>query len=254
VTGRLRVGTSGFAYPDWAPRFYPAGLRGNGLLHYYASRFAACELNNTFYRRPSAERLRAWRDATPEDFRFAIKAQKGATFRIFAGATEDRAASVAWLTEDLPALGDRLGAVLFRIPDPVERDDDRLAGLLEAWPPTIPLVVELQHESWHCDETYAALAAARACLCATELPEGAAPDLRLTGGFLYLRLRREDYAPADVGGWAERLRPFLDAGVDAYAFFRHDADGRSTELAEALAAAVAVGRQGSRVRCGRGGG
>ena len=36
VTGRLYVGTSGFAYPDWSPRFYPAGLKGDGLLRYYA--------------------------------------------------------------------------------------------------------------------------------------------------------------------------------------------------------------------------
>ena len=53
MRGTLRVGTSGFAYPAWAPRFYPAGLRGEDLLRAYAERLTACELNNTFYRQPS---------------------------------------------------------------------------------------------------------------------------------------------------------------------------------------------------------
>ena len=30
VTGRVYTGTSGFAYPGWAPRFYPAGLAADG--------------------------------------------------------------------------------------------------------------------------------------------------------------------------------------------------------------------------------
>ena len=38
--GRLFVGTSGFAYPDWYPRFYPKGLRGDALLRHYATRLA----------------------------------------------------------------------------------------------------------------------------------------------------------------------------------------------------------------------
>ena len=32
VAGVLRTGTSGFAYPAWAPAFYPAGTRGDALL------------------------------------------------------------------------------------------------------------------------------------------------------------------------------------------------------------------------------
>ena len=55
--GRLFVGTSGFAYPDWIPRFYPPGLKGDALLRHYASRLPAVELNNTFYQSPSASKV-----------------------------------------------------------------------------------------------------------------------------------------------------------------------------------------------------
>jgi uncharacterized protein YecE (DUF72 family) len=155
------------------------------------------------------------------------------------------AESVAWLTEPLGAFGERLGAVLFRVPANVRRAADgsadrRLAALLEAWPRAVPLTLELQHPSWHVDEVFELLREAGAALCATELPEDeAAPTLRLTGAFLYLRLRRHDYDVAGIGALAERLVPFLEAGRDAYAFFRHDESGRATELARDLMGAVA---------------
>jgi uncharacterized protein YecE (DUF72 family) len=96
---------------------------------------------------------------------------------------------------------------------------------------------------------------ANATLCTTELPpegdEGAAgsggaahggepagdpepPFIRRTGSFLYLRLRRHDYSPAALDAWAARIEPFLAAGDDVYAFFRHDAVGRAPELAKEL--------------------
>jgi uncharacterized protein YecE (DUF72 family) len=265
MTGRLLVGTSGFSYPDWIPRFYPAGTRMSALLAAYAERLPAVELNATFRRRPTASAIRGWLRATPRDFRFAVKAQRGSAVRALFG---DPAESVAWLTEPLPEFGERLGAVLFRIPAEIRRDgpwvggdasvaDARLTALLGAWPRSIPLVVELQDRSWHVDETFAALRAAGAVLCITELPpegdEGATPDhgdrrdpagsasepdsepdapiVRRTGPFLYLRLRRHDYTPDGLDAWARRIEPFIAAGDDVYAFFRHDAVGRAGELA-----------------------
>ena len=75
---------------------------------------------------------------------------------------------------------------------------------------------------------------------ATELPEDAEPPtLRRTGSFLYLRLRRNDYDDAELAAWAARIEPFLSAGDDVYAFFRHDEVGRGAELALAFREAVA---------------
>jgi uncharacterized protein YecE (DUF72 family) len=237
VPGRLRVGTSGFAYPGWAPRFYPAGLPSARLLGHYATRLNAVELNNTFYRSPTPAAVEAWLAATPPDFRFAIKAQRGGSYRAL---QVDPATSVPWLTEPYRAFGERIGTVLFRVPAGVSRDDDRLRALLGAWPRDLPLTVEFQDVSWHVDETFAALQRVGAALCTTELPEdGEAPTIRRTGRFLYLRLRRHDYSEAELAAWAARLEPFLSAGDDAYVFFRHDELGRGPELAIALAAGLA---------------
>jgi uncharacterized protein YecE (DUF72 family) len=194
------------------------------------------ELNNTFYARPTPAKIAAWTGAVPEAFRFVVKAQRGASARALMGSAEE---SVAWLTEALPGFGTRLGAVLYRIDARGQRDDARLASLLDAWPRTIPLVLEAQHPSWHVDETFAALRAAGAVLCATDLDDQAeAPDIRRTGPFLYLRLRRTAYDDAALDAWAARVAPFLDDGMDAYVLFRHDEDGTSALHAEGFAARV----------------
>jgi uncharacterized protein YecE (DUF72 family) len=218
------------------------------------------ELNATFRRRPTPSAIHGWVAATPPAFRFVVKAQRSSAIRgLFGSAAE----SVAWLTEPLGEFGDRLGAVLYRIPAEIRRDgpwvegdaargDERLRALLEAWPRSIPLVVELQDRSWHVDETFSTLRDAGATLCTTELPpegdEGAGgaggadadvlapepPIVRRTGSFLYLRLRRHDYDEGELDAWAARIEPFLEAGDDVYAFFRHDAVGRAGELAKEL--------------------
>ena len=129
--------------------------------------------------------------------------------------------------------------MLFRVGDGIARDDDRLARLLAAWPVAIPLVLEAQHPSWQVDETFAALRAAGAVLCATDLDgTDGPPDIRRTGPFLYLRLRRTAYDEAALDAWARRLVPFLDDGMDAYVLFRHDEDGTSARNAETFAGRV----------------
>lgn len=222
--GRLFAGTSGFAYADWAPNFYPAHLRGDQLLANYATRLNSVELNNTFYQHPRPERIAAWKAATPPDFRFIVKAQRGGSMRALGDAAEQ---TVGWLTPPYRLFGERLGSVLYRVPERVRRDDARLLTLLGAWPAEMPLTLEFQHESWHVDEVFSMLAHHGASLCATDLDERAPPDLRLTGRFIYLRLRRTTYTDTQLHEWADRLAAFLSDGTDCYIFLRHDEHGDS---------------------------
>jgi uncharacterized protein YecE (DUF72 family) len=222
--GRLLVGTSGFSYPTWAPHFYPAGTRAPDMLREYAARLPAVELNNTFYQQPRPEKIASWLAATPADFRFVVKAQRGGSLRAFgAGAAE----TVGWLTAPYRLFGARLGSVLYRVPKEIARDDDRLQALLSVWPADIPLTAEFQHPSWLADETHELLRRHNVALCATDLDDADPPDLRLTGRFLYLRLRRQVYSARELDNWADRLAAFLTDGRDCFVFFRHDENGQS---------------------------
>ncbi len=179
LRGTPRVGTSGFSYPGWAPLFYPPGLRSDALLATYAERLNACELNNTFYRQPSASTVAGWLARTPDTFRFVVKAQRSGSIRALLG--DDQPESVAWLTRPLADFGPRLGSVLYRVPGEIARTDERherLARLLGLWPRQYPLTLEFQDISWHVDETFALLRDHGAVLCATDLDEHAGAAVR----------------------------------------------------------------------------
>jgi uncharacterized protein YecE (DUF72 family) len=230
--GRLLVGTSGFAYPEWIPRFYAPGKASRKLLAAYSTRLPAVELNNTFYRRPDPEAVARWRALTPPGFRFCPKAQKSVSWRVWTPDAVGEA--MTWLSEAVLPFGDQLGCVLLAAPGTRQRDDAALARLLAARPAGLPMAISLPHPSWADDEVHAGLAAHDVALVASDRDGADEPDLRRIGPFLYLRLRRAAYAEADLDRWARRLEPFLTDGLDAFVFFRHDADGTSALNAEAL--------------------
>jgi uncharacterized protein YecE (DUF72 family) len=144
----------------------------------------------------------------------------------------DAPGSVAWLVESIRPFGERLGTVLYRVPENVTRTDDRLRALLAAWPSDLPLTMEFQDASWLVDEVLDELHSHQVTLCTTDLDESPQPPaLHLTGRFLYLRLRRNTYSQTELAAWAARVAPFLEAGHDAFVFFKHDERGDAALLA-----------------------
>ena len=226
------MGTSGFAYPSWVPRFYAPGKASRKLLAAYAARLPAVELNNTFYRRPPVETVARWRREAPAPFRFCPKAQRSASWRAWKADAVDEA--MTWLREAVEPFGEQLGCVLLAAAGTQQRDDEALARLLAAKPSGLPMAMLLPHPSWVDDAVNALLAAHGVALVASDRDGEDEPDLRRSGPLLYLRLRRAHYGDDDVARWAMRLEPFLADGLDAYVFFRHDEDGASALQAERL--------------------
>ena len=113
------VGTSGYSYPEWKGTFYPANLSAKQMLRYYGARFRTVEINNTFYRPPTAQLVEAWAAQVPADFRFVLKAPQEITHvKRLAGTGEQ----VAALFAAAGALKDRLGPVLFQLPPNFRKD------------------------------------------------------------------------------------------------------------------------------------
>src|SRR6476660_4749914 len=107
------VGTSGYAYPRWKGSFYPAKMAPKEMLGFYAARFRAVEINNTFYKMPEAAVLKAWADQVPADFRFAFKAPQTITHFKRLKEVGERVSS---FLEATGALKKRLGPLLFGLP------------------------------------------------------------------------------------------------------------------------------------------
>ncbi|HEX7528895.1 MAG TPA: DUF72 domain-containing protein, partial [Thermoanaerobaculia bacterium] len=82
------------------------------------------------------------------------------------------------------------------------------------------------------DDVYALLRTAGAALCVADDEKGTTP-LVATAKWGYLRLRREDYAEADLDAWAKRLA--AQEWDSAYVFFKHEDEARAPELARVFA-------------------
>jgi uncharacterized protein YecE (DUF72 family) len=216
---RLWAGASGYSYAEWKGSFYPADLAADGMLAFYAGELPAVEINNTFYRNPKRELLANWAAATPEHFRFAIKATRRITHDGRLKAAEV-AEPLAFLYRSLEALGPKLAAVLFQLPPNLKKDLPRLQDFIALLPPGHRAAFEFRNPTWFDDDVYAALQAAGAALVLSEREDGAPPPLVETAPFGYLRLRLESYSEAELAAWAERV-----AGTGwqaAYAFFMHE--------------------------------
>jgi uncharacterized protein YecE (DUF72 family) len=230
----LWAGASGYAYKEWQGSFYPEKIQPDAMLAWYAQRLPSVEINNTFYRMPKVEVLEHWAQATPEAFRFSIKASKRITHdaRLAADTAAD---AVAYLYKNLTALGTKRGPVLFQLPPFLRKDTARLHDFLNLLPEGHRAVFEFRHDSWFDDEIYALLRTAGAALCLSERADSTPPPLVQTAAWGYVRLRLEHYSEADLAAWAERLA--ATQWQEAYAYFMHEPTAPG--YAAALLASVA---------------
>ena len=198
---KLWAGASGYAFNEWKGSFYPEKIQPEAMLAWYAERLPSVEINNTFYRMPKTEVLANWAQATPEAFRFSIKASKRITHdaRLAADAAAD---SVAYLYKNLAALGGKRGPVLFQLPPFLKKDLPRLEDFLRLLPAEHRAAFEFRDASWFDDDVYAALSAAGAALCLSEREDSSAPPLVQTAPWGYLRLRLESYSEAELAEFA----------------------------------------------------
>ena len=234
-TTTLRIGTSGFSYPAWRGSFYPADMPADRMLSFYATVFPTVEINNTFYRMPTAGLLAGWRAQTPVTFRFAIKAPQHITHRL---RLRDAEAVTADLVRLTGTLARRRGPLLFQLPPYLRCDVERLDTFLSAMPFGVQVVFEFRHASWFCDETYDVLRTHRAALCVADTEEGATPLVE-TAPFGYVRLRRPDYDDAALRDWAERVRA-ATRWKQTFVFFKHDEAGQAAELGRRFATLTAA--------------
>lgn len=231
---RVLAGASGYSYREWKGSFYPADIRPDGMLGFYAARLPTVEINNTFYRLPKAELLESWADATPPDFRFAIKASRRITHLARLKA-ETAADALQVLYRNLAALGAKRGPVLFQLPPSLKKDLPRLAEFLRLLPEEHGAAFEFRNPSWFAEDVHDALRAAGAALCLSEREDGAPPPLVETAAWGYVRLRLESYTDADLRRWAARLAG--TAWREAHVYFMHEPAAPAYALALMRAAA-----------------
>jgi uncharacterized protein YecE (DUF72 family) len=223
----VRVGTSGYTYPEWKGSFYPLELPASKMLAYYGERFSTVEVNYTFRRMPTAKTLAGWAGATPARFIFVLKAPQRIThFARLANVDEP----VRFFADTARALGPKLGPLFFQLPPTLKKETGRLADTLYQLPPDVRCVFEFRHPSWFADDVYEVLRARNAALCIADNEEGATPVV-VTADFGYLRLRAVEYTDADLGRWVQTIHEKGGGWGDAFVFFKHEESASGPALA-----------------------
>ena len=170
---RVLVGTSGWSYASWRGPFFPTGLPAQRQLEYYASQFETVELNGVFYRTPTPEAVRRWRDETGRHFVFSWKASKFITH--WKRLSENSINSLQLLDDRLSILGDKVGPILFQLPPDFAADAGRLGSFLTLLPEHRRYSFEFRHPSWYAPNILRMLADRNIALCISDHYDAARP-------------------------------------------------------------------------------
>lgn len=239
----IRIGTSGWHYKHWLGSFYPEKLSPSKMLPYYYDRFDTVEINNSFYILPKLETLACWRDATPKNFEFAIKASRFLTHN--KKLKEPKNA----LNNFLPraeALGKKLGPILFQLPPQWRINLERLAEFLDALPKYHQYTFEFREPSWLVPRVCNLLRKYNAAFCIYELAGFHAP-LEITANWSYVRLHgpggkyQGSYSTKILRTWADRIVGWSKRLKSIYVYFDNDQAGYAAANALMLKRLVAEG-------------
>src|SRR3954470_17004613 len=153
--GAIRVGIGGWTYEPWRKNFYPEGLPHARELEHASRHVTAIEINGTFYRTHKPESFARWREETPEDFVFCVKAPRYATVRKVLGEAHE--AIERFVGSGLAELGPKLGAILWQFAPTKRFDPEDCEAFLKLLPREIGGIrarhaVEPRHESFRTPE------------------------------------------------------------------------------------------------------
>ena len=258
----IRVGIGGWNYEPWRETFYPADVSKKRELAWASTQVSAIEVNATYYRTQSPTSFARWRDETPHDFVFTIKASRYATNRkVLADAGES---IDFFIGSGIEELGGKLGALLWQFMPTKRYDEEDFARFVERLPKrlgSLPLrhALDVRHESFRC-ESFVALARKHgvAIVCSDSDDYPMIGDV--TADFVYARLMRAKadvktgYDAKDLAAWTAHAKgwaagatidahgPIADAAPtrprDVFVFFINGAKERAPAGAMAMLAAL----------------
>src|SRR5436190_19806002 len=232
---RILIGTSGWHYDSWRGPFFPKGLLLKDQLQYYASQFPTTELNGVFYRTPTPNAVKGWREQTGKDFAFAWKASRFITH--WKRLSDNSVNSLQLLEDRLGLLGPKAGPILFQLPPNFEANSERLAGFLKLLSKKRRYTFEFRHPSWYSAQIFRLLSERNISLCISDHHDAPAP-WRRTADFVYVRGHgpggryRGNYSGETLTSWVKRIRSWTKQGCDVYVYF--DNDQKSAAPADAL--------------------
>jgi uncharacterized protein YecE (DUF72 family) len=258
----IRIGIGGWTYEPWRGTFYPDKWPQKRELEYAAGKLTAIEVNGTYYSGFKPATFAGWRDQTPDDFVFALKASRYCTNRkVLAEAGESIQRFVG---QGITELGPKLGPILWQFMATKKFDCDDFGAFLTLLPKeqdgiALRHAVQVRHDSF-ATEQFVDLARAAGVAIVYARSDDYPAIADVTGDFVYARYETAvadeelGYAAADLDGiadaaktWAAGGRPddlpyvahaHDETGRDVFAFFISGEKVKNPAAAQALIARV----------------
>jgi uncharacterized protein YecE (DUF72 family) len=213
----------------WRGPFYPEDMPPRQFLTYYAERFDTAEINNSFYRLPTANIFGTWRDSVADDFIFAVKASRYITHM---KKLKDPEEPLSRLYGAVEGLGKKLGPILFQLPPGWKFNAERLETFLDALSDKHRHTFEFRNATWFNEQTLELLRKRSAAFCIYEL-EGMISPKEVTADFLYVRMHgpggkyQGRYDRETLAGWVKKFKSWARSGKDVYCYFDNDDSGHA---------------------------
>ncbi len=234
--GIVQIGTSGWSYKHWKGPFYPEDIPDRKMLPFYFQHFRTVEINSSFYRLPLLKTFENWRNSSPRDFVFSVKASRYITH---VKRLSEPAEPVERFFERVSGLGDKTGPILFQLPPGLKMNPDKLDAFLRQLPRGYRYAFEFRNASWFHPETYSMLARHGSAFCIYELGGRASP-LEVTADFIYVRLHGPDgpyqgsYSKESLSQWGLHFDRWTGESRDVYCYFDNDQNGYAARNASEL--------------------
>ena len=194
MTPRIRVGIGGWTFEPWRNNFFPAGWPHSRELEYASRKLSAIEVNGTYYSSQKPATFAKWRDETPDDFMFSLKASRFATNRRVlaeAGESVER-----FVNQGIAELAHKLGPIVWQFATTKRFEAADFEAFLKLLPASVAGIAlrhvrDVRHESFKTPEYLALARRYRAATVFTDSDEYPA-FADLTGDFVYTRMMRTD--------------------------------------------------------------
>jgi uncharacterized protein YecE (DUF72 family) len=258
--GNLYIGTSGWIYSHWDSIFYPEDLLAKDRLKYFSRYFKTAEVNYSFYHLPRPSTYQNWYNQTPGDFIFSVKVSRFIThIKRLSGVKE------AWkqFIENALCLKEKLGPILLQLPpsfkcnsENISRVKDFLTSIVKIKnqrakikmtiqnsksEDTKPcLAIEVRHSSFKNPRFFNLLKKYKVALVISDSPTWQKIEQPQLADFVYIRMHgskvlfASKYTKKELSSLAQKIKKWLEQGLDVYCYFNNDFHGYALENAKEL--------------------
>lgn len=226
---KVYIGCAKWGRPEWVGKIYPLKTKEKDFLNHYVQHYTSIELNATHYKIYGAKGIGKWAAAAADrDFLFCPKMYQGITHR---GALKGKDFIVSEFLRGIVAFEKHLGPVFVQVSDTfTPKRGDELFAFLDSLPKDMQFFLEVRHPDWfgkkeilqHMLDTLTAMNMGLVITDTAGRRDCAHMHLTIPKAFIrYVgnSLHPTDYTRTDV--WIERMKYWLDKGLQELYFFMH---------------------------------